>query len=143
MTTQLINIDIYRRCVVIFQCYTETEIAGWMQQHNADPDFLLRQIEDVDWDSTCAIMASDNVDMYILSKEPMTLPTLCHELSHAALRLLKTIGIDPIEAEEAYAYLYEYLIAQVTSSDDALLPLSSGVTSHTAESQTCPTRHCG
>ena len=126
MTEQIINIDIYRRSVVILQG-TESELEDWFIEH--DEKLLLSTILQTDWDNTLAITFDDDSDVYICSVNPMKQNTLCHELSHATLKILRIVGIDPIEAEEAYAYLFEYLFSQATSSQ------SSGSLSQSCEDE--------
>lgn len=125
MKTQIINLDIYRRSVVILSDCCIGEVEKWLAEHdNAD---FIPTLNSVDWDSTKAVTITDDLDIYIISLDPLDLPTLCHELSHAALRVLKIVGIDPINAEESYTYLFEHLITQATSSQDGvLLPSSQG-----------------
>lgn len=118
MKEQIIPIDLYRRGVVILQG-SEEELEKWLREHDAKQ--LGLAVTNTDWDNTKAITFDDDSDIYVCSVEPMELTTLCHELSHATLRILKIVGIDPIEAEEAYAYLFEYLLDAATSvsPDDA------------------------
>lgn len=113
MKEQIIPIDLYKRGVVILQG-SEEELEKWLREHDAK--HLASAVTDTDWDNTIAITLSDNRDVYVVSIEAMELTTLCHELSHATLKVLKIVGIDPIEAEEAYTYLFEYLLSQVTAS---------------------------
>lgn len=129
MKEQIINIDIYRRSVVILQG-TEDELEDWLRNH--DENHLASAVTDTDWNNALAITFDDDADIYICAVKPMELTTICHELSHATLRVLKLVGIDPIEAEEAYAYLFEYLINQVTSTDEFLSLLSQDVIPHTS-----------
>lgn len=112
MKEQIISVDLYKRGVAILQG-AEEELEKWFSEHNAK--HLYSAVSDTDWDNTKAITFDDDSDIYICAVEPMELTTLCHELSHATLRILKIVGIDPIDAEEAYAYLFEYLLEQATS----------------------------
>lgn len=115
MKEQIISVDLYKRGVAILQG-AEEELEKWFSEHNVK--YLYSAVSDTDWDSTKAITFDDDVDIYICSVEPMELTTLCHELSHATLRVLKIVGIDPIEAEEAYAYLFEYLLDKATNKKE-------------------------
>lgn len=128
MKEQIINLDIYRRSVVILQGSVD-ELAEWLYDHGVK--HLVPSVTDVDWILSKGITFDDGRDVYVCSVESMELTTLCHELSHAALKILKIVGIDPIEAEEAYAYLFEYLVGEVTSSDDAQSLLSQDASQHT------------
>lgn len=112
MKEQIIPVDLYRRGVAVLQG-AEEELEKWLCEHDAKS--LCSLVTDTNWDNTKAITFDDDSDIYICAVEPMELTTLCHELSHATLRILKIVGIDPIEAEEAYAYLFEYLLEQATS----------------------------
>ena len=133
MKVQIINLDIYRRSVVILSDCCIGEVEKWLAEHdNAD---FIPTLNSVDWDSTKAETMTDSLDIYVISLEPLNLPSLSHELSHAALKVLKIVGIDPIVAEEAYAYLFEYLITQVTSSDGVLSLSLQDASLHTAQSQ--------
>ena len=127
MKEQIIPVDLYKRGVVILQG-AEEELKKWFCEHDAK--HLCSAMTDTDWYNTKAITFDDDSDIYVCSIKPMELTTLCHELSHATLRILKIVGIDPVEAEEAYAYLFEYLIGQVTVSDDAPSLLSKDVSWH-------------
>lgn len=136
MYERIINVNIYRRSVVVLQG-TEDELEKWFSEH--DLKHLTSSVTSMDWENTRAITFDDDIDIYICSVEPMDLSVLCHEFSHATLRILRIVGIDPINAEEAYAYLFEFLITQVTSSlDGVLLQLSQDVSSHIAQSQSDP-----
>ncbi len=128
MKEQIINLDIYRRSVVVLQGSSD-ELTDWLCSH--DVRHLISAVTDTDWDNTKGITFDDGRDVYICAVKSMDLTTLCHELSHAALRILKIVGIDPVETEEAYAYLFEYLIAQITSSGDAPSLLSKDASQHT------------
>lgn len=119
MREQIINVDIYRRSVVILSGCCIGEVEKWLSDH--DNTEFVSTINSVDWQNTKAVTLTDGLDIYVISLEPLELPMLCHELSHATLKMLKMVGIDPMEAEEAYAYLFEYLIAQITSSSDGVL----------------------
>ncbi len=119
MNAKVINLDIYRRSIVLLQG-SKTEIEKWFSEKGMNQ--LNIHIIRGDLDNSHAITFSDNSDVYICSEEEMDIPTLCHELSHAAFKVLKIVGIDPIESEEAYAYLLEYLVREVISSDDTPLP---------------------
>lgn len=125
MKEQIINLDIYRRSVVILQDGKADEFEQWLRDHNKE-DFI-PTFRGIDWESTRAVTLSDDLDIYVISPDRMPFTALCHELSHATLKVLKLVGIDPVEAEEAYAYLFEYLISQVTISDDAPSLLSKDV----------------
>ncbi len=130
MKEQIINLDIYRRSVVILQG-SETELEDWLC--GQDLKHLVSAITDTDWETTKAISFDDDIDIYVCAVKPMELPVLCHELSHATLRVLKIVGIDPIKAEEAYAYLFEYLISQVTClHDESLSQSCEGESQHSA-----------
>jgi len=110
--------------VVILQG-SEDEIEDWLRRHDARN--LVSTVMDADWNSTLSITFDDGSDVYICAVKPMDLATVCHELSHATLKVLKIVGIDPAEAEEAYAYLFEYLISRVTASDGVPSLLSKDV----------------
>lgn len=113
MKEQIINVDIYRRSVVILQGLEE-ELEEWFVKH--DLKHLSSAVTGTDWNNTRAITFDDDSDIYICAVNSMELSVLCHELSHATLRILRIVGIDPINAEEAYAYLFEFLITQVSPS---------------------------
>lgn len=114
MKEQIINLDIYRRNVAILQGGV-SEINEWLADHSVS--------HDIDWDNTAAVTFDDGIDVYVCSVKPMDLPTVCHELSHATFKILDIVGINATLAEEAYAYLFEYLVSRVTSSDG--VPLQS------------------
>ena len=121
MKELIIPVDLYRRGVAILQG-SEDELEKWFCKHNVKN--LYSYVTETDWEISKAITFDDGSDIFICSVEPMKLTTLCHELSHATLKILKIVGIDPIEAEEAYAYLFEYLLDKATSSDGVLSQLS-------------------
>lgn len=129
MKEQIINLDIYRRSVVILQDGCIGEFEQWLKDH--DNEDFIPTLRGIDWERTGAVTLSDDLDIYVISPNTMSFTVLCHELSHVTLRVLRIIGIDPVEAEEAYAYLFEYLISQVTVSDDVPSLLSKDVFSHT------------
>lgn len=141
MKTLVIPIDIYRRGVC-FMCGPAEEMAEYFVSDKlyGFADAVVNE----DWKHTHAVTLCDDNDVWVCSIEPMTLPTLCHELTHVVFKLFSIIGIDPTNDLEAYAYLYEYLFKEITSTS-AEFPLlwSSDATSHTAPSQTDHSPHCG
>lgn len=135
MKTVAIPIDIYKRGVC-FLCGTKDEISEYFANDKLY-DFADAVLNE-DWGHTNALTLCDNRDVWVCSVQPMPLPILCHELTHVVFKIFNIIGVDPTNDEEAYAYLYEYLFTEITSSSVGFpLQLSSDETLHTAPSQTC------
>lgn len=107
MKEQIINIDIYKRSVVILQDSCIGDICKWLEEHNADN--IAQSVREEDWEAANAVTYSDGLDVYIISPKQIAAKTLAHELTHATFKILKIVGINPVQAEDAFAYLYEYL----------------------------------
>lgn len=107
MKEQIINIDIYKRGVAILQDGCVGDICKWLEEHNATE--IAQSVREEDWDMTNAVTFSDGLDVYIISPKQIVAKTLAHELTHATFKVLKIVGINPVQEEEAFAYLYEYL----------------------------------
>jgi hypothetical protein len=107
MKEQIINIDIYKRSVVILQDGCVGDICKWLEEHNATD--IAQSVREEDWDTANAITFSDGLDVFIISPKQIEVKTLAHELTHATFKVLKIAGINPVQEEEAFAYLYEYL----------------------------------
>lgn len=54
-------------------------------------------------------------DMLIYAEAQQDADIIIHELAHATFGILKKVGIDASECEEAYAYLLEYLYGEVNT----------------------------
>lgn len=121
MDTLVIPIDIYRRGVC-FMCGSAEDMADCFVSDKlyGFADAVLN----ADWEQTHAITLCDDSDVWVYSTEPMTLSVLCHELTHVVFKIFNIIGIDPTNDEEAYAYLYEYLFKEITSTS-AEFPLQT------------------
>lgn len=131
MREKIIDINIYRRSVA-FMLGTEDEIASRLAELKAYD--LAGRVNEMDWDNTLALTLCDGSGVYVVSVRPMTLPTLCHELTHVVYRIFQIIGADDPINEEAYAYLYEYLLTEITSaSDEFPLQLFSDACQHTSQ----------
>lgn len=107
MTEQIINIDIYKRSIVILQDGCVGDICKWLEEHNSTD--VAQSVREEDWDTANAVTFSDGLDVYIISPKQIADKTLVHELTHATFKVLKIVGINPVQEEEAFAYLYEYL----------------------------------
>lgn len=107
MKEQIIPIDLYKRGVVILQDSCIGDICKWLDKHNATD--ITQSVREEDWDTANAVTYSDGLDVYIISPKQIATKTLAHELTHATFKILKIVGINPVQEEEAYAYLYEYL----------------------------------
>lgn len=131
MKEKIIDIGIYRRSVV-FMLGTEDEIASRFAELKIYR--LAYRVKEIDWNSAVAVTFCDGSDVFVVSVKPMTLPTLCHELVHAVYRIFQIIGADDPVNEEAYAYLYEYLLTEITyASDEFPLQLSSDACQNTSQ----------
>lgn len=140
MNVKVIPIDIYRRGVC-FMCGAAEDLADCFVSYKLYG--LADLVLNADWEHTRAITLCDDCDVWVCSVKPMALPDLCHELTHVVFKIFNIIGIDPTNDEEAYAYLYEYLFKEITStSAEFPLQLSSDATSHIAPSQTDRLPHC-
>lgn len=107
MKEQIINIDIYKRSVVILQDGCVGDICKWIEEHNATD--IAQSVKEEDWDTSNAVTYFDGLDVYIISPKQISTKTLVHELTHATFKVLKIVGINSVQEEEAFAYLYEYL----------------------------------
>ena len=88
----------------------------------------------------CCINMGNDAVIYMPSIHVMvTLPKLVHEIVHAAKMILDQTGI---KDEEAFAYLVEYLTAEVTSPSGVLSRWSSDATRQISSSQTGHHPHC-
>ena len=125
---QIVPINALRRGVMIV-------IGNW--------DFLNTQLwkngypeierKDLPTTPSCIDMGNDAV-IYMPSIHVMvTLPKLVHEIVHAAKVILDQTGI---KDKEAFAYLVEYLTAEVTSPSGVLSRWSSDATRQISSSQT-------
>lgn len=114
MKEQIINVDIYGRSVVILQDGCRGEISRWLEGHGAFE--IIKTLREEDWGVTNAVTLSDGLDVYIISPNLIEDRTIVHELTHATFKILKIVGINPMNEEEAFAYLYEYLYNQVFNS---------------------------
>ena len=59
-------------------------------------------------------------DVLVYAEKPMPLPVLAHELFHATQFITRFVGAEDVETS---AYLYEYLLSSVLTSDDAVCAL--------------------
>lgn len=115
MKEQIINIDIYKRSVVILQDGCIGDICKWLEEHNATN--IAQSVREEDWETANAVTYSDGLDVCIISPKQIVAQTLAHELTHATFKILKIVGINPVQAEEAFAYLYEYLFDKSNNSE--------------------------
>lgn len=113
MKEQIINIDIYKRSIVILQDGCVGDICKWLEEHNATD--IAQSVREEDWDTTNAVTFSDGLDVYIIFPKQIAAKTLAHDLTHATFKVLKIVGINPVQEEEAFAYLYEYLYDKAIS----------------------------
>ena len=107
MKKHIIDIDIYKRSVVILQDGSIGDICKRLEEHNATN--IAQSVREEDWETANAVTYSDGLDVCIISPKQIEGKTLVHELTHATFKILKIVGINPVQEEEAFAYLYEYL----------------------------------
>ncbi len=84
------------------------EIIKWLEDNNFDIS-VIETVKEEDWSKTDAITLCDGRDVVVASEKPMSDEIAVHEFSHSAFKLLDIVGISPVLAEEAYAYLVEFL----------------------------------
>lgn len=123
MKKLIVPIDIYRRGVC-FLCGDTDELTEYFASEKLYS--LVGRVSETDWNTTLAFTLCDGNDVWVCSNRPMTIPVLCHEITHAVFKILEIIGADSPINEETYAYLCEYLMGEVTSSSSGFpLQLSS------------------
>lgn len=118
MIEQIINIDIYKRRVVILQDSCIGDICKWLEEHNSTD--IAQAVREENWVTGNTVTYSDGLDVYIISPKQIAAKTLAHELTHATFKILKIVGINPVQEEEAYAYLYEYLYDKAINVKDEI-----------------------
>ena len=110
--SKIIPIEIYRRGVLVFIGDKE-ECARNLQKHKIKED-CVNAVRDYDMDGTLAYTMEIGSDVLVYMKKKQPMDIIVHELSHAVFKILKIVGIDPTECEEAYAYLIDYLYKKVS-----------------------------
>lgn len=120
----VIPCDIYRRGAIVFFGDKKRLIEILKEEDSEDFIETVYQCatEDVLQDSKAITIPFDTGDVCIYAESKPDIPTIVHETAHAAQKIMKKVGAD-LSDEEAFAYLQEYIFAQVyewiTSSCDA------------------------
>lgn len=107
--SKIIPIDLYARGVII--CIGTKDFCVRQLRRKKVSEEYIKEVAEYDMGEVPATAVTFRIggDVLIYMESPQPMDTLIHELSHAAFRILEIVGIDPIQSEEAYAYLLGYL----------------------------------
>lgn len=107
----MIPIDIYRRGVLVFFGPKDDFLRFVKSKDAGNSDLVAQRVNDDDG-STLAQCITTSTDAYIYAEESPGIACIVHESAHAAMGILKIVGISPSE-EEAFAYLQEYICQHI------------------------------
>lgn len=105
--SKVIPIDLYKRGLLIF-IGDKNECVKLLKRDKISEESV-KQVKEFDMTGTTAVTFCIDGDVLIYMENKKPIEVLVHELSHVAFMVLRIVGIDPTQSEEAYAYLLGYL----------------------------------